>query len=60
MTGQVSRMKGRTPNSEMGVIGYVIAAGVAVVLLPILPFVAVLWLVAQLGETDQRETEFAG
>ncbi len=53
-------MKGRTPNSEMGVIGYVIAAGVAVVLLPILPFVAVLWLVAQLGETDQRETEFAG
>lgn len=48
MTGQVSRSRGLAPHGEMGVIGYVIGAGVVIALLPILPFIAVLWLVVKL------------
>lgn len=48
MTGQVSRARGRTQNSEMGLIGYVVGAGIAVIMLPVLPFLAVLWLLLKL------------
>jgi UPF0716 family protein affecting phage T7 exclusion len=54
MTRQVSRMQGQTPNGEMGAIGSVIAAGVALLLLPVLPFVAVLWLLRKLGGGENR------
>lgn len=54
MTRQVSRMQGRTPNSEMGAIGYAVAAGVALLMLPILPFVAVVWLLTKLGAGENR------
>lgn len=42
-------MEGLTPDSEMSLVGYVIAAGCALILLPVLPFVAVLWLLGSLG-----------
>lgn len=57
MTRQVSRMSGQTPNAEMGAVGYVMAACVALLLLPVLPFVAVVWLVAQLGGENEPEPE---
>ena len=58
MSDQVSRFSGRKPNSEMGIIGYAIAAGVALVLLPVLPFLAVLWLLRKLvgGGGSRRPT----
>ncbi|WP_276280804.1 DUF7535 family protein [Halorussus caseinilyticus] len=60
MTGQVSRMEGQTANGQMGAVGYVVAAGVAVILLPVLPFVAVLWVVSELGGSDEREEGYSG
>jgi hypothetical protein len=57
MTQQVSRPRGQTPNAEMGLVGYAVAAGVALLLLPVLPFVAVLWLIAQLGGENGPEPE---
>lgn len=59
MTRQVSRMKGQTPNAEMGVVGYVLAACVALLLLPVLPFIALVWLVAQLGGDNREEVGHA-
>lgn len=53
MTGQVSRMRGRTADGQMGAIGYVVAAGVAVVLLPVLPLAAALWLIVRLLGSDR-------
>lgn len=47
-------MKGLTPDGEMGLVGYVIAAGVALLLLPILPFIALLWLLRKLGGGERR------
>ncbi|WP_276300180.1 DUF7535 family protein [Halorussus lipolyticus] len=49
MTEQVSKMEGQTPNSQMGLIGYIIAAGVALILLPVSPFLLVLWLATGMG-----------
>lgn len=57
MTGQVSRMRGQSPNAEMGVIGYLLAACVAVLLLPVLPFIAVVWLAVRLGSEGRTERE---
>ena len=54
MTRQVSRMQGQTPNGEMGAIGYAIAAGVALLLLPVLPFITVVWLLSKLGGGEDR------
>ncbi|NEU57756.1 hypothetical protein [Halorussus sp. MSC15.2] len=56
MTGQVSRMQGQTTNSQMGTVGYIVAAGVAIVLLPVLPLVLLLWLLAESGDRNERET----
>lgn len=60
MTRQVSHGKGLTPDGEMGAIGYAIAAGVALLLLPVLPFVAVLWLPTKLGGEDERRARSRG
>jgi hypothetical protein len=54
MTRQVSRNQGQKPNGEMGAIGYAIAAGVGLLMLPVLPFVAVLWLLSKLGGGEVR------
>lgn len=37
---------GRTQSPQMTVVGLVVAAGAALLLLPVLPFLAVLWVVA--------------
>jgi UPF0716 family protein affecting phage T7 exclusion len=60
MTRQVSRNQGRKPNSEMGAIGYAIAAGVGLLMLPVLPFVAVLWLLRKVGGEDESRGRAAG
>ena len=56
MTDHVSWMDGLTPDTEMRLVGYVVAGGVAL-LLPVLPFVTVLWLVLQLAGSENEETE---
>lgn len=38
------------PNVQMDVIGWVIFLALMVVLLPLLPFVALFWLVSKIGE----------
>jgi hypothetical protein len=43
---------GRTQSPQMTVVGLVVAAGVALLLLPVLPFLAVLWVVAGDGRDD--------
>ncbi|UPV98919.1 hypothetical protein M0R88_10290 [Halorussus gelatinilyticus] len=60
MTNQLSRMQGQTSNGQMGAIGYVIAAGVALILLPVLPFVALLWLAVKFGGSDGRRGAYGG
>ncbi|PSP55339.1 hypothetical protein BRC82_06205 [Halobacteriales archaeon QS_1_67_19] len=54
MTDQVSPNQGMAPDSEMSLIGYVIAAGVGLILLPVLPFIAVLWLLQRAGDRGRR------
>lgn len=38
----------RTENAEMGLVGDLVAAGVLLLLVPLLPFLAVLWLLDRL------------
>lgn len=49
MVRSVTPPTGSTDDGEMGVIGYLVAAGLVLVLLPLVPFLAVLWLVDRLG-----------
>jgi len=42
VTDQVSHRKRLTPDGELGLVGNAIAAGVGLLLLPVLPFLAVL------------------
>lgn len=56
MTGTVSHMQGMKPHGEMGLVGYAIVAGLALLLLPVLPFAAVLWLFTKLFGTDRDPT----
>lgn len=62
MPDQVSRNSGAAPNSEMGVIGYALAAGVAIALLPVLPFLAALWLLRKFagGNPDRGRSSTPG
>ena len=59
MTKQVSRMEGQTANGQMGFFGDLVGAGVAFILLPVLPLLAVLWLAAELGSGDEHEGGYA-
>lgn len=60
MTDQLSPSQGMTPDPVMSLFGYVVAAGVALVLLPVLPFIAVLWLLSRLGGKSGRQEGYAG
>jgi len=60
MTRQVSRNQGMTPDGEMGLVGYAIAAGIGLLLLPVLPFIAVLWLLRKVGGEDESRGRAAG
>ena len=41
------------PNAEMSLIGYVLAAGSALLLIPLAPFIAVLWVIDRLFGGDR-------
>ncbi|NHN47898.1 hypothetical protein G9464_09845 [Halostella sp. JP-L12] len=41
------------PNAEMSLIGYVLAAGTALLLIPLAPFLAVLWVFDRLFGGDR-------
>jgi hypothetical protein len=43
------------PNTEMNLIGWVIFVGIGILLLPILPVLAVYWLVATLRDRITRQ-----
>ena len=38
MNGQLSRQSKQTADAQMSVVGYIVAAGVAILFLPVLPF----------------------
>lgn len=44
MVTPVSKSTGYGPNREMSVLGYIVAAGIFILLLPLLPFALVGWL----------------
>lgn len=44
MSRSVTRPSTSDPTPEMGAIGYAVAAGSLLLLLPLLPIIAVLWL----------------
>jgi hypothetical protein len=50
--GPAPRFK-KTPH--INAIGYVLAAAIALIFLPLLPFVAVIWLMGQRGESQEPE-----
>lgn len=54
MTRTVSTPTGYGPNLEMSILGYIVAIGVAVVLLPLAPIIVVLWLYFKLTESDDE------
>ncbi|WP_435344573.1 DUF7535 family protein [Haloarchaeobius sp. HRN-SO-5] len=60
MPESVSDASGLTTMPEMGLIGYLVAAGCAIVLLPLVPIAVVVWVVLKVvggGEgpaTDSR------
>ena len=45
------------PNAEMDFIGWAIFLGLLVLVLPLLPFVAAIWLVSKAVEFVQRQVE---
>jgi len=44
----VRRYAGPTANTEMSAVGYAMLLGLTVLLLPLAPFIAVVWLVSRL------------
>lgn len=61
MPETVSDYSGATPNPEMSTIGYLVAAGCALVLLPLLPVLALAWLASRLARQPGSEpTEASG
>ena len=54
MTDQdsVSRASRFQPNGEMSVIGFIVAAGSLLLLVPVAPFLAILWLMDRLTGRD--------
>ncbi len=43
------------PTVEMSIIGYLIVAGIAVVLLPVLPFLLAVWLVVRIASLGSEQ-----
>lgn len=54
MTRTVSNPTGYGPNLEMSILGYIVAIGIAVVLLPLLPFAILLWLYFKLTGSSEE------
>lgn len=55
MSDTVLPARGMTSIPHMNAIGYVIATGIALVLLPLLPFLAVLYLLGKLWSSAPRQ-----
>jgi hypothetical protein len=58
MTGSVTPPTPSSNVPEITLTGYILAAGIGFLLLPLLPFIAVLWLIQKLTTSDEKE--FAG
>lgn len=58
MSGQVTPLPKAIPNPEMSLFGYLIAAPLVILALPLLPFVVALWVYWKLTEHSERSHEF--
>ena len=56
MSTKVSESTGYTENFQMSALGYVMAAILVIVMLPLLPIFAVMWLIYRVFQSDE-ETE---
>ncbi len=52
MAEQISRQSKQSANAQMSVVGYIIGAGVALLLLPVLPFVIAVYAWRELTSDD--------
>ncbi|MFC5365458.1 DUF7535 family protein [Salinirubrum litoreum] len=55
MTGSVTPPTPPTNKLEITLTGYVLAAGIGLLMLPILPFLALLWVFQRIGGKDEPE-----
>ncbi len=53
MTTTVSEPTGYGPNRSMSVLGYLVAIGIAIILLPIAPFIFLVWLYFKLTAEEE-------
>ncbi|WP_135819928.1 DUF7535 family protein [Halostella litorea] len=53
MPRTVTELSGWEQNTEMSLIGYLLGAGTALLMLPLLPFLAVLWVFDRLFGGDR-------
>lgn len=51
MTGQVGAVRGFKNVAHMSAFGWIMAVALAIILLPLLPFAALLWLLGQAGSS---------
>ncbi|MFC4438662.1 MULTISPECIES: DUF7535 family protein [Natrialbaceae] len=58
MSTRVSESTGYGPNSQMSLFGYIAAALVVIVLLPVLPLFVIGWLVWRAFFVDEEEHSF--
>ncbi|MWG34878.1 DUF7535 family protein [Halomarina oriensis] len=50
----VTPASGGRPNMEMDVLGWGVFLGMVVLLVPLLPFILIVWLVSKLAERGER------
>lgn len=50
----VTPATGGRPNVEMDLIGWSVFLGLVVLLVPLLPFIAIVWLISKLAERGER------
>jgi hypothetical protein len=58
MSTKVAESTGYGPNSQMSIFGYVVAALIVIVLLPVLPLFVVGWLIWRAFFADEEERSF--
>lgn len=56
MASQIGKRFQAIPNAEMSVIGWIIALGIGILLLPLAPFLVAAWLLSRLTE-DESESD---
>jgi len=50
----VTPASGGRPNMEMDIIGWSLFLGLVVLLVPLLPFIVIVWLISKLAERGER------